>query len=207
MLSTIDYRQPDYNLAICIPCGDNLKTNFSYSLLQLQKSLLKDNIKNHIFFEKGSLLPSQRETLVNKAINKKCNYILWLDSDMIFPMDIFKRLVQHDKDIVACNYLTRDGENLTTSFIKKENSVKRIPLNETELIESDACGMGIMLMKTKIFEILPKPRFQFSWNNEFEYHNGEDIYFCCLAKDYGYKIWIDGNSSKLVGHIGETIYK
>jgi GT2 family glycosyltransferase len=69
----------------------------------------------------------------------------------------------------------------------------------SELIEVDAVGTGIMLIRKKVFKELPEPWFYFK--NDFS----EDIMFCKEAKKAGYKIYVDTTLS--VGHVGDSIFK
>ena len=193
------------NLAICIPAQETVHTEFAWCLANLTSELATQQIEHHIFMKQGSMLPEQRHKLAVQA--KGYSHMLWLDSDMTFPRTIFHDLVKHEVGIVACNYLTRDGKNLPTAFINKNNTFHRLPMDGTGLIQVDACGMGVMLVESKVFDYLAKPWFNFGWNKETETYFGEDVAFCDRAKWVGYKTWIDQDTSKKIGHIGTNVYR
>src|SRR5947209_5639836 len=50
-----------------------------------------------------------REGLVHAARRWGADWILWLDSDHIFPNETLLQLLGHDKDVIACNYARRAG--------------------------------------------------------------------------------------------------
>jgi hypothetical protein len=67
--------------------------------------------------------------------------------------------------------------------------------------------MGIMLTRTSVFEYLPKPWFQFYWDHEHQYYNGEDIYFCEQLREAGHSVYVNFQDSALIGHCGTYEYK
>ena len=54
----------------------------------------------------GSEVTMQRQQLVDEALETDCTHILWIDSDTP-PYT----LVHTDKDIIACNYSTRQSSD------------------------------------------------------------------------------------------------
>jgi Anp1 len=152
----------------------------------------------------GSLISRQRQNLAMSAIDSGASHILWLDSDMMYPVTVAETLLQHRQDVVACNYSTR------TEPIKGV-AYKRIgdwdswlkPGNTTpRLQEAAGVGMGCMLTSTQVYEKLEKPWFEVSWVDEYNDFIGEDFYFCVLAREAGYKVMIDSVLSQQIKHIG-----
>jgi len=95
-------------LAIMVPSGDTWEADFALSLLQLQRYLMHDPVCENFDFmlinERGSLVTLQRENMVDTALgNEDVTHMLWLDSDMTFPPNLFHRLYSHDLPMVACN--------------------------------------------------------------------------------------------------------
>ena len=130
---------------------------------------------------------------------------MWLDSDMVFPVDIIDALLSHDKDIVACNYSTRVEPHRPVAFKSLGDLDKRI-FNQAGLESADAVGMGCMLVKREIYEKLSMPYFGVEWNADYTNLVGEDVFFCSKAKDAGYQLWIDNDSSMKIGHIGTKAF-
>jgi hypothetical protein len=77
----------------------------------------------------------------------------------------------------------------------------------TGIEEVGSIGMGVMLIKRNVFEKLTEPWFETPWRTDARGYIGEDIFFCRKAQDAGYKIWIDHDVSKEIGHIGTFEFK
>ena len=59
-----------------------------------------------------------------------------------------------------------------------------------------------MLIKADVFKKMSEPWFETPWRTDARGYIGEDVFFCNKAKSIGYKIYIDHNVSKEIGHIG-----
>jgi hypothetical protein len=166
----------------------------------------------------GTYIHRAREQLLHDAYDIGCNYMLWLDSDMRFPKDALIRLLAHDEDLVGANYSTR---SVPSRFV----AIERIGLDHegngkllgtypdsTGLQEAEAIGFGLVLMKMRVYEDLPKdtPLFWFGWiekEGAASTHMGEDVWFCRLVREAGYKVYVDHDLSKQVLHCGHLEYR
>lgn len=186
-------------ILIAIPCMDMVSARFAQSLATLKKVG-----KCTVSFLIGSLVYDSRNKLAGYALEMEADYILWLDSDMVFQPDTLERMMdtlnKHPHiDIlsglyfrrttpftpVLFNKLERDGETLVFEDVKK------IP---DDLFEVAGCGFGCVLMKTDcLFDI------GINWFTPFV-DAGEDCAFCMRAREKGYKIYCDPNIS--LGHMG-----
>lgn len=194
------------SVAICVPCRDTIHTVFSYNLIQLILYSNKIGIRTNVFMKTGSLLSKQRQTLAEEAIEKNYSHILWLDSDMSFPVSILETLLSHKKDIVACNYSTRSIPFKGVAYKEVGNWDSWVGFNifGDKIEEVDAVGMGCMLTTTSIYQNLPKPWFEISWSDQYNDYIGEDFYFCKKLKDHGHPILIDNHLSRNISHIGQS---
>lgn len=192
-------------LAICIPAREQVHTAFALCLANLTGYLSKKGVLHDVLIRTGSLLPDQREVLADQAIAMGATEILWLDSDMIFPKDIYHKLHKHDKDIVACNYATKEKIPKSVAFLDENDSRNRLYKGKG-LVEVVAVGMGVMLMKTSVLNSIPKPWFCFFWDNTHQRHTGEDIYFAEKARATGFQIYVDADQTKHISHIGVRAY-
>ena len=139
----------------------------------------------------------------------KADYVLWLDSDMVFEPDLLKRMFavmeEHDLDILTGLYFRRvppytpvlfDRLNMRKGVCEWSN-FKSLP---NELFEVGGCGFGCVLMKTDVFiDVQARHRAMF----DPILKTGEDLAFCWRARDVGYKIMCD--PSIICGHIGNII--
>ena len=168
-------------LAILVPTRDTVHSQFAYCLAQLIKTTSEAGIDTYLFFDSSTILLNQREKLIENAKDIKCDYVLWLDSDMMFPSTTALRLLAHNKDIVACNYMKRSKPLKTVAYTDLRNWDSWLPLEpKDDLIKVEGVGMGCMLMKTEIFNSLQKPYFEFTYKGDTQDWYGED--FMLLTK-------------------------
>lgn len=192
-------------IAICVPARDTVHAGFAKSLANLTATLAKNKIDYELLINLGSVIAQQRNTLVEQAITVDASHILWLDSDMHIPASTVKSLLSHNSDIVAATYSTRIKPQQSVAFVDQYNLDHRLTAT-TGVHSVFAVGMGCMMVKIQVYKNLPKPWFQYYWNKDTEELSGEDIYFCKLAKDHGYQIYIDSDLSQLVAHYGTKAY-
>jgi hypothetical protein len=192
-------------LAICIPTRDTVHAGFAKCLANLTADLARTRIEYELLINLGSVIPQQRNTLVETALELDADNILWLDSDMHFPNYTAEKLLSYNKEIVAATYSTRVKPQRSVAFIDKNNTNSR--LKETSgLHQVWAVGMGCILTSKKVFEYIPKPWFQYHWNEDTQDLSGEDIYFCNSANDTGFEIFVDADLSQSVAHYGTKAY-
>ena len=142
------------------------------------------------------------------------DYIMWIDSDMIFSPQHFFKLLKHNKDIVSGLYMMDNNIHYATvetwddEFFKKNSTFQFLTRGavkvKKDLFKVDYTGGGWMLVKKGVFEALKYPWFRPEY---IEYDikgkkiidfTSEDVGFCRAAKLEGYNIWID--PSIIVGH-------
>lgn len=185
------------SVTIAIPSRDFVHTNFVFSLI----SLVMCSGPVYIANIRSSILPVSRSILVERAQANKSDYILFLDSDMVFPPDALKRLLAHDKDIVCATYCRREGATEPMGCTVEWDGINS---NATGLIEGGRLPTGCMLIRMLVFDKMDKPYFRWGINEGKSEIVGEDVEFCDRARALGYKVWVDMDLSKQVGHIGEV---
>ena len=141
------------------------------------------------------------------------DYIMWIDSDIIFQPEQFFKLIDHDKDVVSGMYMMQDNINYATvenmdenffaqnvyyRFLQRED-VKR---KKKKLFKVDYTGMGWMLIKKGVIEKMKYPWFyprKKEWKergwSEFVW---DDVEFCHRIHEVGHNIWVDPKI--IVGH-------
>lgn len=198
-------------IAICIPTHGTVPADFAFSLAGLlvytTQTLVLNGMANFgLLIRKDTYVHTGREQLAVEAVNEGFDYILWLDSDMTFPQDLLIRLLMHEVPIVGVNYSTR-SKPVQPVAIKRLNvehpgdgaALYTTP-ESTGLEEVEAVGFGAVLMKTSVLRNLERPWFFHKMIGE--QHLGEDVWFCQLAREAGWKVMVDHDTSKLVGHVG-----
>ena len=142
------------------------------------------------------------------------DYIMWIDSDIVFTPDQFFKLIDNDKDISSGLYMMADNthyatvENWDDKFFQENGHMqfvnREILSKKKDLFKADYTGFGWILMKKGVFESLEYPWFQPMWT-EYEVDGKtirdfsmEDVAFCRMIKEKGYDVWID--PTIVVGH-------
>ena len=162
-----------------------------------------------VAFQIGSLIYTSRNNLATKAIQSEADYVLWLDSDMVFEPNLLERMFavmeEHDLDILTGLYFRRVPPYTPVLFDRLEmqrgvcewSNFKSLP---NELFEVGGCGFGCVLMKTDVFiDVQARHRAMF----DPILKTGEDLAFCWRARDVGYKIMCD--PTIICGHIGNIV--
>jgi hypothetical protein len=158
----------------------------------------------------GTIIQNQRADLCLDAMREGCSHILFIDSDMTFPQDMVQRLLKHDVDIVATNCARRRMPTGPTAQNYDENGVRQAVYtmpDSTGLEEIGSVGTGVMLIKKEVFQNMSEPWFDMPWQVGKRGYMGEDVFFCKKAQELGFKVYIDHDVSKEIGHIGTFEFK
>ena len=190
---------------IAVPAMDQTPTLFTQSLV-----LLKKVGEVSCGFQIGSLVYDSRNGLGKQALAGDFDYVLWLDSDMVFDPDLmermFKKLQDEDLDILTGLYFRRVPPYSPVLFNSlnygdnKATWTEFTELPENALIEVGGCGFGCVLMST---EVLMSVQSKFNTMFQPMQGLGEDLAFCWRARQCGYKIMCD--TSLVVGHVGQCV--
>lgn len=190
---------------IAVPCMDQVPAQFAQSLATLKKVGACV-----VAFQVGSLIYTSRNNLAALAIKNGVDYILWLDSDMMFPPEtleaMLKTIKEQEGDVILTGmYCRRVAPYHPTLFktldIENENATwtdfKEIP---DGLFEVEGCGFGCVLAPTSAFvDVQAKFGRMFSPIGDV----GEDLSFCWRARQCGWKFICDPSIE--LGHVGHTI--
>ncbi len=135
-----------------------------------------------------------RNNIVNLAKQNNCDYIFFIDSDVLIEEGHLERLLSHDKDVVSGIYYKKTPlyDPLPRRQVA-ENLYVHIEPEGSDIIEIDGTGLGCVLVKMSVFDKIHYPWF------EFKYHNvhgkwdqlSEDLYFFQKLQNVGTKIYCD----------------
>lgn len=190
-------------LSILVPTRDMIHSHFAFCLSQLYKTTSDVGIDTYLFFDSSTILLNQREKLIGEAIKINSDYVLWLDSDMTFPSTTALRLLEHNEDIIGCNYMKRTKPYKTTAYRDVSDWESWVPLKPHDgLVEVQGVGLGCILMKTEIFTKLSEPYFEFIYSNDSKDWSGEDFNLLSKLSKKGYRTYIDTILSLEIGHLG-----
>jgi hypothetical protein len=204
---------PPLTIVFCLP-GSDFSGRFLECWTELVSFCLQNSIRPilsrrqscNIYFVRNMCLGAD----VSRGKDQKpfdgmldYDYLMWIDSDVLFSPQHFVKLLNDDKDVVAGIYPLEGGEAFATvkewdeEFFKKNGYFQFMTVNDlqgkNELIEVSYTGMGFMLIRQGVFESMEYP-----WFRPIEKKIGdmvdftmEDVAFCLMAKERGYKVWID----------------
>lgn len=195
---------------IAVPCMDMVHTDFFRSCVGLQ-------VDGQIQWTtcQGSLIYDSRHKLTELAIAGGFDRILWLDSDMIFDPQLFRRFSEHidqGKEMVAGLYFGRKAPVRPVIYRRCEPDFREdgtmAPVAEhyddypaDSIFPVAACGFGAVMMSVKMLrrvkETYPLPFFPVDGF-------GEDLAFCLRARELGITVWCD--SGIKLGHTGLAVY-
>ena len=190
---------------IAIPCMDQVQTEFVQSLVRLQPV---GQVRHE--FLVSSLIYKSRTDLGLLALAEKADYVLWLDSDMVFPPELLVDLMEDIKgrDMVAgiCHmrrppYSPVLYKKLRQGITPAENESEKYPdYPKDEIFTVEGCGFGCVLMRTEVLQsVVDKYHELFAPLPGY----GEDLSFCIRARGCGYEIHADPKVQ--VGHKASTI--
>lgn len=191
-------------VGVVVPSGDTVHSRFMISLISLFQYTQPD-VDLVIINPRSSSIAQGRSVGVEIAKQRGVDYILFLDSDMIFPYTTLSGLLSRGKDVVGATYVKRllptslnhyelDG----TSPVGEKRTVE--PYVGSGLREVARLPTGVLLIKMSVFDDLEKPYFQMSYKDGEEI--AEDFYFCDRVRGKGGTVWLDADLSKHIGHLG-----
>jgi hypothetical protein len=151
----------------------------------------------------GRLLTQMaREKLIEAALREDMDYIIMMDNDMIYPLDVVEALltdmIEHPEIAVlaplafmrnpphyAVMYTVTEGfDPIRHQDYYINNFVKNYP--KDTLIECDAVGFGAACIRLDFVRKNMKAPYFMSTTN-----TGEDIWFCVQAKEAGGRVFMD----------------
>lgn len=171
-------------------------------LVSLCSTLCTTDAEMALLVSEGPYIPYNRLLLVNLATEEHCDYLFFVDSDVVYPKDTLTRLLAHDKDVVAGHYHMKIMPPMGMAF---DLHGDRIPLASmpTECFQLGAIGCGCMLIKLHIFEKLERPWFQVRIEGD-DLVVSEDVWFCDRVRRAGFEVWCDPTLT--LYHMGEAAY-
>lgn len=190
---------------IAVPSMDTIPALFAQSLALLQR-----DCEVQIGWEVGSLVYHARNNLARQALKTDADYVLWLDSDMVFAPDTLIRMLKVCKD--------NDIDFLTAVCFRRKPPYTPCLFDRLEKVEKGASYTALMSVPEGLFKVggcgfagvLMASDVLLSVQSKFNGRMfdpmdgfGEDVSFCWKARQCGYEIWCD--SSIEFGHVGNCI--
>ena len=194
-----------------IPVHRTIEAIHALALLELQKyEIARGEVDLTINFLVGeSFIPRARNTIVDKFMKTDNEYLLMIDSDLVFKRETLQTLLSHDVDLVGGNYVHKTG---VKKWAGKPDDF------DLSLSPASFIPTGMMLIKKSVFERLTDqpsiPTYKTSDSKKvYGYFNcfvKDDIY---LSEDWsfskrceraGIKGFIDNDIQ--LAHVGTKLY-
>jgi len=189
-------------VAIVIPSGDMVHTDFAMCLTRLVATSMGAGIQPMIINPKSSLVQKGRWSGVRQALDHNVDKVLFIDSDQTFPANALIRLLSHNKKFVSATCRLRQDK---IEYAARGENGERINMSHyTGLRQVTSVGFAFSLIDAELFNKIDEPWFNVVFNNG--QWVSEDESFCHAAIEAGYYIDVDANLTKEIGHIGVKTY-
>lgn len=157
----------------------------------------------YVISNEGTSMHQQRNDVVQQALDRHVDWLLFCDDDHVTPPDYLMRLLAWDVPFVGGLYFTRTPPHHTTCLV--ENPVYVTPaerfrsLDKHEFVGDglaavDVLGMGFTLIRRAVLDAVGPPWF------EMGTFGTDDIAFCLKARAAGFQPQVD--RSMTVPHLG-----
>ena len=218
-------------IAICIPRYGDTKGEFTISLARMLVHTLsaelvapsgRIKLQIEVFSLASSDLPESRTELLKSAIGYGADYLLWLDSDHLFPPGSLIHLLRRQLPVVGCNYARRTAPTgPVATRIGPDGAMEHVwttaELARRGAVEEVAhVGLGFCLMDMRVLHQVKAHVDQHEgWDRWSPFDRrllpgtnsrmGEDASFFAGLREAGVKIHVDHGLSWHVGHIAERV--
>lgn len=176
-------------------------------------------VKKVHYYNGDSLVTRARNSCAAAFLDMEdVDYLMFVDSDIHFNRGQIKRLREHDKGLVGGVYLKKKlpYQPVCNHRLGREESTGLATMREI--------GTGFMMIRRDVLKAImekwPEHRYKpYKHERESEnyydwfrvgkcpdtgYYLSEDYYFCKLARDCGYDVFLD--EGILVEHSGRAVY-
>lgn len=149
---------------------------------------------------------TNREQLARHAIDGGYTHLLFLDDDMSFHPSVLSVLLGRRQPIVVTNYLIKTD---APEFVAVGLDGERIPTTEQSagLQPIAYSGFGASLFEVEVFKRTAQPWFLPDFDPAQSSYTTEDNPFFRRAREAGFKVLLDHDASKLLGHVGRRAWR
>lgn len=136
-----------------------------------------------------------RNSACEKVLEHNFTWLFFLDDDVIPPSDVFSKLVSRGKDIISGLYFRR-AEPIMPVMLRHTSERPQFitDFNLGDVIEADLVGAGCLLIHRRVIEKMKSNWFE--WRVDHKHRpdierTSEDFTFCTMAKEMGFKVYVD----------------
>ncbi len=191
-------------IGIAIPYGSKWELEWVEMTYRFLRCIPVNWCDKLIFYSKAPSLPLARDSLVRQALDGNCDYIFFIDTDVIFesPQDpnlalnaLYQCMINNpDSKIVSGLYRAKQQQGFSNAIwmkviAKDEQGNNKVGFSPIERwtgnwITCDVTGLGCCLIDMEVFKSVKQPWFHWEIIGDIS----EDFYFFMKAKEQGYKL-------------------
>jgi hypothetical protein len=187
-------KNPVPKVFIGVPCGEFTRSRTAACITAL---VMSSPVSIGLKWGFAGDVAENQNIFAQQAINTESDYLLLIETDMIFPPDALMRMLAHEKDIVGCLYRHREPPHDIMLWPRGED----VPQG---LFYRSAVPSGLMLIHTRVLKDMKCPWFYKFYTNQPNFMVTSDRNFCEKALASGFSAFVDGDLSREVRHIGST---
>lgn len=191
---------------LATPCSGNVDPAFTFSLAESCKELTRQGIEVELeIYSENCHVDDGRNRLVRDFLDSDCDQLVFLDSDLRWEPEDLKKLILHQKDVVAGIYpLKQETEGYPVRHLPGD-----VYADEDGLVEVEGVPTGFLKIRRNVLEELDKGSEHFPSKDDVEGRRmipiiferthsnntrwGGDYTFCLKWRETGGKIYIDPN--------------
>ncbi len=180
-----------------IPTNRLIKPKTAESIMKIVA--YSKNIEFEILIStRGYNTSENRNYIASQAVRRRCDYLFFVDDDMILPENALERLLEANKAIIGGVYKTKyEVQDDVVEYYGEKPKEKGI-------FKVLAIGTGAMLINCEVFKKMPQPWFKYEWHDNGMVKRSHDWIFCEDAWNFGYKVFADNTLN--IKHIGQKTY-
>ena len=209
---------------VATPCYDSMRVETTVSLLDTFSALGGSGIECKFKSVRTSLVTHGRNLLTAGFLNSGFDYMLFVDADVEFKPEAVMRMMVPKKDIVCTPYRVKENGMKYAVKFKDSTNIKIEPFDIVEIEEGPAGLMLIQRkVFERLMDKHPELKIRFDkptrdkmneeigavedaidrymynfWDTTFHLDTGEwkgeDLSFCALAREAGFKIYANLDS-------------
>ena len=204
------------DITIGYPCYDGRCEFQAAQNIFMAMGSANSRVANVKYLPGDSLVSRARNKITAAFLSGDTEYLLFIDSDILFNVAHIERLREWDKGVIGGVYFKKKIPY--EAVANSHNST-----DDDGLYLMNEIGTGFMMIRRDVFDAIREKFPEKAYKKEgdeqdldagyFDYfpvgvHNGrylsEDYYFCQMARDCGYNIYYD--TSIIVSHRGSATY-
>lgn len=206
-------------ILIAVPTFENIYPDTFKSIYDLDVSGHEVSFE----FVRGYDCATARNRIAQIVLDKKVDYVLMVDNDVVIPVDTIRNMLEDPKEVCLGYYAHRDGDNIyrgRTCICKLQTPTGSRYFNyslESEYMADElhdlaakgeykirihGGGMGCAFIKRDVFE-----KIKYPWYDWVNYDGGgmlsEDLYFCEQCKKHNISVYADTrvNCGHMLRHV------